>query len=93
MRMQTTVDIAVYPSGIYVNGCWVIDVDYDGIEVYNRFEAMCYAALWNTRYHDEGADGDGEAEGLWWVELPDDIKQRVGILQQALSRTGPPVFN
>ncbi|MDX6699545.1 MAG: hypothetical protein QOE65_2942 [Solirubrobacteraceae bacterium] len=31
--MLTRVDIAVLPSGIYVNGCWVIDVDYGRIDV------------------------------------------------------------
>ena len=87
--MRTTVDIVVHPSGIYVNGCWVIDVDYARIEVHDRFEAVCYAALWKTRCHDEGADG----EELWWVELPDDVKERVAVLQWALRSTGPPVFN
>ena len=90
MRMKTTVDIVVHPSGIYVNGCWVIDVDYQRIEVHDRSEAMCYAALWNTRCHDEGADG---GEELWWVELPDDVKRRVAAIQQALSSAGALVFN
>ncbi|MDX6649997.1 MAG: hypothetical protein QOJ97_1948 [Solirubrobacteraceae bacterium] len=87
--MATTADITVRPSGFYVNGHWVIDVDYGRIDVPDRAEAIFYSALWNTPYHDEG---DGSEE-LWWVELPADLRSYVGLLVRVLGSQWLPCLN
>jgi hypothetical protein len=85
----TNAEITVEPTGIYVNGRWVIDTDYRRIDVHDEAEAIYYSALWNTPYHNEG----DHTERLWWVELPDDLKRRIALLAQTLLPAWGLVFN
>ena len=78
------ISLIVRPEGLYVNGRWVVDIDYRRIAVSGRDEAVCYGSLWGTRYSNEG---DAEEE-LWWVELPDDLRRRVTLLARDL----PPIL-
>lgn len=83
--MLTTVEIAIEGRSLYVNRRWVIDVGYDRIAVEGREEAAYYAALWQTRFGNEGRVG----EELWWVELPDVIKLHVALLRDAVWSDAP----
>lgn len=87
--MTTAVEINVRSEGLYVNGRWVIDVDYERIAVSGRTEAIYYSALWDTSYRNEGDAG----EELWWVELPDDLKRRTTLLARILTPILPLPFN
>lgn len=85
---MTAAEVTVHHDGVYVNGRWVIDVDYERIDVPNEAEAIFYSVLWGTPYHNEG----DRTEDLWWVELPEDLKRRVALLRQAPPSTDRLVF-